>query len=75
MAESTIEGHLASFIATGEITIEELVAAEKLPVILNAINEVGSNSLGVLKEKLGADFSYADIKAVLAYHKTRSSTT
>ncbi|MNE73157.1 hypothetical protein D3C80_1691490 [compost metagenome] len=71
MAESTIEGHLTSFIGTGEIKIEELVSTEKLPVMLNAINELGM-SLGVLKEKLGSEYSYAEIKAAIAYHKTIS---
>lgn len=71
MAESTIEGHLTSFIGTGEIKVEELVSAEKLPVMLNTINELGM-SLGVLKEKLGSEYSYAEIKAAIAYHKTIS---
>ncbi|MCO4292274.1 helix-turn-helix domain-containing protein [Solitalea sp. MAHUQ-68] len=67
MTSGTIEGHLASFIATGEIKVEELISEEKLKPILDAIQASGSVSLGVLKENLGANFSYTEIKVAVAY--------
>ncbi|POY35353.1 helicase [Solitalea longa] len=67
MTEGTIEGHLASFIATGEIKVEELISEEKLKPILKSIQANSSVSLGVLKENLGVNFSYTEIKVAVAY--------
>jgi len=66
---STIEGHLASFIPTGEIDINELVPEHKLIPILTVIREIGETALGPMKSRLGDDYSYGEIKAVLQYSK------
>ena len=69
LAISTIESHLASFITSGEITISELVPDEKLAIILKTIEELGHDTLAAnpVKEKLGNDFSYGEIRAVLQH--------
>jgi len=64
---STIENHLARFIPTGEIPIEQLVPAHKVEPIRNAVlkfNETGA--LSPIKEHLGDDYSYGEIRAVIA---------
>lgn len=67
LAPSTIEGHLAHFIPTGEITLAELVSEEKIEKIKQAIAEAGeSSSTSVIKEKLGEEFSYGEIRMVWA---------
>lgn len=65
MAKTTIEGHLASFIATGEIDIKELLPENKIAAIHSAIEEIGGSSLTPIKAKLGEDYSYGEIKAVM----------
>ncbi|HUB59457.1 MAG TPA: helix-turn-helix domain-containing protein [Puia sp.] len=65
----TIEGHLASFIPTGEIDIKELVPEHKVIPILTVVREIGGSALGAMKSRLGDDYSYAEIKAVLHYSK------
>ena len=68
MALSTIEGHLVSFIPTGEIEIQEIVKEDKIATIRKVIDEFeGPSSL--IKEKLGDDYSYTEIKAVISYIK------
>jgi ATP-dependent DNA helicase RecQ len=63
----TIEAHLVKFIPTGEVKIDDLVPGEKIEVIKEAIFEMNpENGLTPIKEFLGDDFSYGEIRAVLA---------
>jgi hypothetical protein len=68
MAVSTIEGHLTSFIATGELEIAEFVNASELSLILNKIKELNGLSAAILKENLPSSISYTKIRATLAFH-------
>jgi Helix-turn-helix domain/PIF1-like helicase len=67
LAKTTIEGHLAAYIPTGEIDIKELVAEHKMGPILEIIEKSGLSSLTPLKEALGDDYSFAEIRSVLKY--------
>ena len=67
LAPVTIEGHLAQFVRTGELEINEIVPQEKLLEILSAIKETGATQSTPLKEKLGDNFSYGEIRAALNY--------
>ncbi|XZF14499.1 DNA helicase RecQ [Chitinophagaceae bacterium MMS25-I14] len=63
MAHSTIEGHLASFIVTGEVRAEDLVPAGKLKQIIQAFKTTGSaKAMKQVREQLGEDFSYGEIR-------------
>ncbi len=67
LAKSTIETHLLRFIPTGEIKLEELVPEEKIENIRQAIIELNAeNGIGQIKEFLGEDYSYGEIRAVIA---------
>ncbi|MBK9215343.1 MAG: DNA helicase RecQ [Chloracidobacterium sp.] len=66
MAASTIEGHLAMFIPAGTIELRELVSKHKIEPIRQAIALHGDQSLGLLKTELGDDYSYGEIRAVIA---------
>ncbi len=67
MAISTIETHLVRFIPTGEIELQEIVEIEKADRIRETILNFGeSATLGKVKEKLGDDYSYGEIRAVIA---------
>jgi ATP-dependent DNA helicase RecQ len=67
LSPMTIEGHLSHFIESGEIDILELVAQEKIPVIKDAVESYGSEMLSPLKQILGDDYSYGEIKAVISW--------
>ncbi|MDB5110156.1 MAG: ATP-dependent helicase RecQ, partial [Mucilaginibacter sp.] len=67
LAASTIESHLSYFIATGEMDVLDMVSEEKIPVIKDAIESYGADRLSPLKEILGDDYSYGEIKATVAW--------
>ncbi len=69
LSTSTIEGHLASFIFTGEVGIEELVSKDKIGHIAAAIKETDGAALGPIKSRLGNDYSFGEIKAVINHLK------
>jgi len=67
IARSTVETHLVRFIQSGEITVEDLVDKQKVEPIRNAILQVNAGSaVAPVKEVLGDDYSYGEIRAVLA---------
>ena len=68
LKRSTIEEHLGHFVFTGEINIYEIVPREKVTVIIQAI-EQNKNSLAIapVKQKLGEEYSYGEITAVMNY--------
>lgn len=65
----TIESHLAYFVQIGQLEIGEMVSAKKIPLIEKAIAQVGDAALTPIKELLGEQFSYGEIKAVIAWRK------
>lgn len=67
LTTGTIESHLAFFIPTGEVSIEMVVPDEKRREIEQKINEMPQAYLKPLKEALGEDYSYGEIKLVLAH--------
>lgn len=68
-AQTTIEGHLAHFVETGELNPTQLVNPEKIPVIKKTLSEHFEGQLKPIKELLGEDFSYGEIRIVLAILK------
>ncbi|MGD8595201.1 MAG: helix-turn-helix domain-containing protein [Gammaproteobacteria bacterium] len=64
LVATTIEGHLAHYVGTGLLDIEELVAEKKIAVIMQAFDEKGKESLKLIKEHLGDEFSYGEIRLV-----------
>jgi predicted DNA-binding protein len=75
LTASTIEGHLATYIESGEVAINEVVPGHKIPVILSAIAKADPKTLGTLKSKLGNDYSYGEIKAVMSHLARLEQTT
>jgi len=67
----TIEGHLASFLETGEIEISQLINEEKLPVIMRTINEMPEATIYSIKDKLGANYSFGELRTVVAYRRIK----
>ncbi len=63
----TIEGHLAHYISLGEINAAELISEEKLLQIEPVIKDFEGGSITAIKEKLGNDVSFGEIKLALAW--------
>lgn len=67
ISANTVETHLVKFIPTGEVKVAEIVPEEKIEIIKNAILELhAEQGIGPIKEYLGEDFSYGEIRAVVA---------
>jgi hypothetical protein len=66
LTNNTIEGHLAKFVGRGDIGIHELVSREKYKEIESALKDFDGTSVTPVKQKLGEDISYGEIKLVMA---------
>lgn len=62
LAQTTIYGHLAPFIASGELSINEFLEKEKLNEITTFLNENKELNLGEANQKLGEKYTYAELK-------------
>ncbi len=69
LVNSTIEGHLAYFVKTGELDINRLLSSEKQKTIKKELEKEHNNSLTAVKQKLGEKFSYGEIKFMIAYQE------
>lgn len=67
MAATTIHGHLCRYIASGEIEAEQLMNTDKLPEIIRVAEIKGTASLREIKEELGDDYSYDEIRTAIAH--------
>jgi len=67
LAVTTIEGHLSYYIYKGEMDVEEMVNDDKKHFIKETVESYGAEKLGPLKEILGENYSYGEIKAVVAW--------
>ncbi len=66
-AISTIEGHLAHFVETGDLNIYDFVSKEKIETISHYINNHNIISMSDIRNALGNDFSFSEIKMTLKH--------
>lgn len=69
LSPMTVEGHLCFFIQSGEMEVTDLVDQQKIPKIKEAVESYGGDRLAPLKEVLGDNYSYTEIKAVVSWMK------
>jgi ATP-dependent DNA helicase RecQ len=67
LVQSTIEGHLAHFVRVGMLDAHRLLPKQKISSILEAVKEIGGTTAMPIKDKLGDDYSFAEIRVVLNY--------
>lgn len=67
MAVSTIEGHLAYYVGTGDLDIKLLMNAEKLEAISEYFLHAGDHNLGPARYALGEEYSFAELRFALKY--------
>jgi len=63
----TIEKHLSDCVENGKIKINELIVQERINEISHAIQELDTSLLKPIKEYLGDEFSYSEIKFVMSW--------
>lgn len=67
LTRPTIEGHLAYYVVTGDIDIYELVSPHKVALIETELRKLSGNAITPVKEKLGDEVSYGEIRLVKAW--------
>ncbi len=68
LVQSTIEGHLSFFVETGKLDIDKLLSPEKQQAIAIELAKE-QLSLSTVLKALGGDYSYGEIKMILALQK------
>jgi len=71
-ALTTIEGHFAYFISTGELEIEQFVSSEKRRLISKYFINNPESNLSLAKIALGDEVTYSELRYVQAYLKKLS---
>ncbi len=66
MSMGTVEQHLAFYVGQGKLNVLELVGPGRLLVIREAIERVGGKMLTPVKQVLGEDYTYSEIRYVMA---------
>lgn len=70
----TIQGHLAHYVSSGEIQLSELVHPEKIKIIEAALANFTEEGFASLKQQLGNNISYEEIRMVSIVYKSRGNT-
>ncbi len=71
---STVENHLAEAIEAGEkVDIDRLIDEEKLRAIEAAIADLGPEPLRPVMDRLGAGYTYGELRIVRAWLQTGRS--
>lgn len=66
-AESTIEGHLAYYVKSGDLDVHKILPKEKVNLIRDFFIENKTTSIGAAKEALGNTATYSEITFVLKH--------
>ena len=73
LSPQTIENHLSIFIQSGELDVLAIVKEDKIPAIKDAVESYGNERLAPLKEILGEEYSYSEIRAVVAWMNKKTA--
>jgi hypothetical protein len=74
LALTTIEGHLARYVAKGLIDISRFVDESKVKQVIEASQKLETKNLGPIKKYLGDEFTYGDLRfAMASYHRDQES--
>ena len=72
MAVSTINSHLSELIEMNQpVALNKLVTADKQKAIIGAIKNIGNGALKPIKENLGEDYSYDEIRLVRGWWRSQ----
>ncbi len=72
MSVTTIEGHFAYLITRGELDAKEFIDEEKIKNIIAVSKTLNTLQLSPIKQALGDEYTYGDIKLAIAAHLSGS---
>lgn len=67
LAPNTIHAHLCRYVASGDLEAEQLMDIDKLPEIIRVAEQKGTASLREIRDALGEEYSYEDIRTAIAH--------
>ncbi len=67
LATSTIEGHLAHFVGTGELGLDRLIDPKKVKIIQEYIEKHDVEGSSEIRAALGNEYSYSEIRFVFKH--------
>ncbi|TVR80882.1 MAG: helicase [Chitinophagaceae bacterium] len=73
LAITTIEGHLSYYVSEGKLDVLDFLSKEKLNNILKASETLETEMLNEIKQHLGDEYTYTDLRFAIAYKKTASN--
>ena len=68
MSTGTIEGHLAHYVTKGELPGSDFISDEKAKKIIATAKKLNTLFFGQIKQSLGDEFTYSEIKFAIAAH-------
>lgn len=72
LSVSTIKGHLARWIGSGEVDVYSLLPAETIDSVLAFLREHAGASISAIRSGTGDRFDYGDIRMVVAHSQRHS---
>lgn len=73
LVPSTVESHLLKYVAIGQLNAELFIGPDKLRTVTRHIEQQPGLGISQLRNELGEDYSYTEIKAALAYLQFRDT--
>jgi hypothetical protein len=67
IAPSTVEGHLAEYIGSGQLKINDFVSSEKLEKVSDYISQNPVKTMGEIKSAMGEMVTYGELKFILQH--------
>ena len=75
LAISTVQGHLADFVLSGELEPQQLITQQTIDTILDVLNQSSKDDNSAsIKERLGDAYTYTDIRIVQNYRRRSIQT-
>jgi uncharacterized protein YpbB len=69
MVTTTIETHLSHYVSLGMIDVKQFVSSEKMNNIISVIKSMGTLQFKDIKQSLGDEYSYSEIRFSTAYYE------
>jgi uncharacterized protein YpbB len=74
LVQSTIESHLIFFVEEGTLSINKLLSSEQQKTIAGELSAgEEENTLGSVKERLGKEYAYSQIRMMIAHQNYLAS--
>jgi superfamily II DNA helicase RecQ len=73
LVKATIEGHLIFFVEEGLLAIDKLLSSEQQKAITRELSAGEESTLVAVKERLGKEYTYNQIKMMFAHQKYLAS--